>query len=416
MSTSTTNPDLAAVDLTDLGLWEEGPPHELFARMRAEAPVRWNPSADGEGFWSLTRGADIVEVSEDPATFSNAKGGIFLRPDAIGPLEFVRSLAIAKDPPEHTRFREVVAKTFRARTLTYMDEVIRDCVDTALDVAVEGGSCDLVRDVAEPVPLRVIGRMLGAAEDDMAELLAWTTEIERGIAYSLDVSETVMKMGAHLRGLVKNQSIFGVDSLAKTLMEAEIDGEPLTEEELALYFGLLLYAGNGPTRNAISSGVLALIEHPDQLRKIHDDPTRLLCTRSGRASAALNEILRWTTPVNYLARTATRDVTIGGVDIADGDRVVMWYASASRDPDFVPGADTFDIERLPRANPHFAFGGGGPHHCQGDFLAIKMLSVALTEIINRMPDLQLAQRPTRAATAFANQLTSMPVTFSRRSA
>ena len=413
MTTNIGTTDIAAVDLTDLDLWADGPPHELFARMREEAPVRWNPSADGHGFWSLTRGAEIAEVSENPASFSCARGGIFLRPDALGPIEFVRNLAIAKDPPEHTRFREIVSKAFLPRTLVLIDAIIQESVRDALDRVVAVGSCDLVHDVAEPIPLRVITRMLGAPDEDMAQLLAWVEEIERGIGYSRDVTPIFKQMAEHLLGIVDNQLIRGVDSFAGALAEAEVDGQRLTEAEIALYFGLLLYAGIGPTRNAISAGMLALIEHPDQLAALRANPILLRCTRSGLPTAALAEILRWTTTVNYLARTATADTVLAGAEIKADDRVVMWYASASRDNDVMPGADQLDVGRPVRSIQHFAFGGGGPHRCQGGFLATKMLSVALPEIIGRLPGIQLAGKPERARTVFANQLISLPVEFNQ---
>jgi cytochrome P450 len=404
--------DLAEVDLTDMDRWwADGPPHALFARMRTEAPVRWNPSADGHGFWSLTRGAEIAEVSTHPELFSCARGGIFLRPDALGPLEFMRNLAIAKDPPEHTRFREIVAKAFRARTLVLIDEHIQRSVARALDRVTERGRCDLVQDVAEPIPLHVIGRMIGAPDEDMSQLLTWVTEIENGIALSQDVSATFAKMATHLTGIVENQLIRGVESFASALAQAEVNEQRLTEDEIALYFGLLLYAGVGPTRNAISAGILALLEHPEQLQQLRDKPTLLRCTRSGLPTAALAEIFRWTSSVNYLARTATSDTTLGGTNIRTDDRVVMWYASASRDPETLPRADAFDINRPVREITHFAFGGGGPHFCPAGFLATKMLSVALPEIIRRLPDLTIEGEVTRARTAFANQLVSFPVTF-----
>jgi cytochrome P450 len=402
--------DLAAVDLTDLDLWADGVPHELFARMRTEAPVRWNLSADGYGFWSLTRGADISSVNQHAGTFSSANG-IWFRPDAVGPLNYVRNLSMLKDPPEHTRYRGIVAKVFLPRTLILVDQLIRDSVTQALDKIVEQGECDLVRDVAVPIPVNVIGRLLGAPTEDIDQLVAWTAEIERGITYALDVTPTLGKMAGHFRGLVSNQVVRGIDSLAKSVAEAEVDGQRLTEDEIALYFALLLYAGNHPTRDAISSGLLALMQHPKQLGQLHSRPSLLRCTQSGLPTAALQEILRWTTPVNYFARTATKDTSVGDVQIKADDRLVMWYASANRDPDVVANPDTFNIDRPVREISDYAFGGGGPHRCQGAFLAIKTLSVALPQIIKRLPDIQLAGPVTRVRSIFANSLASMPVTF-----
>ena len=403
--------DLSTVDLTDLELWADGPPHTLFARMRAEAPVRWNPSADGVGFWSLTRSAEITAVSEDPATFSSARGGIFLRPDALAPLDYARNFPIFKDPPEHTLYRSIVAKAFLPRALDLLDEVIQDSVALVLDKVAGRGQCDLVLDVALPIPLLVIGRLLGSPDEDMEQLLTWTDEIERGMTYSQDVTSTFKQMAGHFLGLVSNQLVRGIESLAKAIGEAEVDGKRLTEEEIAVYFGMLLYAGNGPTRAAISSGMLALMQHPEQLERVRGDRRLMRCTKSGLPTAALAEILRWSTPVNYFARTAIKDTTLGGVDIKADDRVVMWYASASRDSDLIAAPDTFDIGRSVRQISHHAFGGGGPHHCHGAFLAIKTLSVALPQIISRLPDIQVAGPVSCVKSTFINSLARLPVSF-----
>jgi cytochrome P450 len=405
--------NLSSVDLTDLELWTDGPPHSLFAQMRHEMPVRWNPSADGPGFWSLTRGADISEVSADPARFSSARGGIFLSPDALAPLDYARHFPIFKDPPDHTRYQQVVAKTFLPRTLVLVDEVIQDSVNSVLDKVVAQGECDLVRDVAVPIPLLVIGRLLGSSDDDLDQLLAWTDDIERGITYGEDVTPTFKQMAGHFLGLVNNQLVRGVESLAKSIAEAQVDGKQLSEEEIAVYFGMLLYAGNGPTRAAISSGTHALMEHPEQFEKVRAMPSLLRCTKSGLETAALAEILRWSTPVNYFARTATTNTTLGGVDIKADDRVIMWYSSASRDPDVVDDPDTFDISRPVRDLRHFAFGGGGPHHCHAAFLAIKTLSVVLPQLIKRLPDIRIAGEPSWVKSAFINSLATLPVSFTR---
>jgi cytochrome P450 len=403
--------DLNSVDLTDLELWADGPPRELFARMRNEAPVRWNPSADGVGFWSLTRGAEITTVSENPAMFSSARGGIFLRPDALAPLDYARHFPIFKDPPEHTLYRAIVAKAFLPRALDLLDQVIKDTVTRVLDSVVEKGECDLLRDVALPIPLLVIGRLLGSADEDMDQLLAWTDDIEKGMTYSQDVTPTFKQMAGHFLGLVNNQMVRGIDSLAKSLGEAEVDGKRLTEEEIAVYFGMLLYAGNGPTRAAIASGMLALMQHPEQLDQVRTNPILLRCTKSGLQTAALAEILRWSTPVNYFARTATQDTTLGGVGIKADDRIIMWYASASRDADVIADPDTFNINRSVRDLSHYAFGGGGPHHCHGAFLAIKTISVALPQIIKRLPDIEIAGPTGQVQSTFINSLTSLPVRF-----
>jgi len=403
--------DLAKVDLTDLDLFADGPPHALFARMRDEAPVRWNPSAHGTEFWSLARSEDITNVSKDPATFSSARGGIFLRPGTLPHLDFLRNFVIFKDPPEHTKYRDIVATAFLPRTLILIDELIREIVTGTLDEVVQRGECDLVRDVAAPIPVKVITRLLGAPDEDLAQLLAWTETLEHGITNSADVAETLEQMSAHFLQLVDNQVVRGVDSLAKGISEAEVDGERLSDEEIAAYFCVLLFVGSNPTRSAISSGMLALMEHPEQLELLRNEPNRLRCTRSGLAPTALDEILRWSTPLNCLARTATKDTEIQGVEIKADSRIILWYASASRDPMVVPDADTFDVTRESSGHTHHAYGGGGPHFCQGANLANRVLSIALQEIIRRLPNIERAGPTSRVRSTFINSLATLPVTF-----
>lgn len=376
--------------------------------------MRWNPSADGVGFWSLTRAADIRRVSEEPQTFSAGRGGIFLRPDALAPLEFARNFPIFKDPPEHDLYRAIVAQSFSPHSMTLIDQEIRDIVVAVLNTILargDTGECDLVRDLAVPIPVIIIGRMMGSPDEEMHTLLGWTQEIQEGMTHSRDVMKTFMQMAEYFMGLVNNSRIRGVENLAKSIRLAEIDGRKLTDEEIAFYLGMLLYAGNEPTRNAISAGLQALIQHPDQMESLRQQPALLKPLRSGGTPGALLEILRWTTPVCYFARTATQDTTIGGVRITADDRVVMWYPAANRDPEIISDPDTFDITRTPKWLSHYSFGGGGPHYCPGDFLANKTVYRAIEETITRLGDLKLAGPATRVNSAFANTLTSLPVTF-----
>jgi cholest-4-en-3-one 26-monooxygenase len=284
-------------------------------------------------------------------------------------------------------------------------------VNATLDKVVDRGECDLVRDVAAPISINVITRLMGAPDEDMTQLLGWTEKLEQGITNSTDVKDTLEQMSAHFLELVDNQVVRGVDSLAKGIADAEVDGRRLSEEEIAAYYSVLLFVGSNPTRSAISSGMLALMEHPDQFELLRREPTRLRNTRSGLAPVALAEILRWSTPLNCLARTATKDATIQGVDIKAGERLILWYASASRDPELVAEADTFDVARTTRDVAHFAYGAEGPHFCQGANLGIRILSVSLTEIIRRLPNIERAGDISRVRSTFINSLASLPVTF-----
>jgi cytochrome P450 len=404
--------DLSSLDLTDLNLFADGPPHALFARMRAECPVHWNKAVDGPGFWSLTRGRDIERVSADPHTFSPARGGIFFRPDTLIPLDVGRrDFMLWKDPPEHSKYRNVISKFCLPRTLILVDEVIDEIVTSTLNTVIERGECDVVADIAVPIPLKVIARLLGAPDEDLEQLHDWTRDIEQGITHDINMTRSIEDMGIYCAKLVGNQVIRGVDTLANTLAQPDANGERLSETEIAAYFTMLLFVGNNHPRNAISSAVLALLEHPEQLELLRAQPSRLRTTRSGLAPVALEELLRWSTPVNYLARTATKDTTVAEVEVKAGQRVVMWYASASRDPDSFPGADRLDVTRSKCTPPHYAFGGGGEYFCQGASLTYRMLSVTLREVLRRLRGITLAGAATHERSTFVNALTALPVEF-----
>jgi cholest-4-en-3-one 26-monooxygenase len=417
MSAHTTAADLSSVDLTDLDLWADGTPHDLFARMRAECPAHWNDTADGPGFWSITQGRDITQISADPGTFSPARGGIFLRPNTLIPLEMGRrDFMLWKDPPEHSKYRAVISKFCLPRTLILVDEVIDDIVTTALEEVSGRGECDVVSDIAVPIVATVIARLLGAPDEDIEQLNGWTRDIEHGITHDLDKTRTVEEMGIYCSKLVGNQVIRGVDTLASTLAQPDADGNQLSETEIAGFFAMLLFVGNNHTRNAISSAVLALLRHPDQLERLRAEPTRLRPKKSGLPPVALQELLRWSTPVNYLARTATTDTAVAGQQIKAGERVVMWYASASRDSEAITDAGRLNLTRTASDPPHYAFGGGGEYYCQGAALTYRILSVTLREILRRMPGLALAGPVSYEPSAFVTALTSLPVSFDRAEA
>lgn len=403
--------DLASVDLTDLDWFAEGVPHALFARMRREAPVRWNRSAKIDGFWCLTRASDIRRVAGDPSEFSSAEGGVFLTPDTIAPLELARSWVLFQDPPDHSKYRSLVAAAFRPRMMILIEDMVHEIITDVLDGVVSKGECDLSQDVALPIALRVVARMMGAPPEDVEALRRWVDDIGAALAYDTDCVESLQKMGSHLSTLVNNQIVRGVGSLANALAEAEVDGERLDENGIALYFAALLWAGVNPTRSAIAGGMLELMRNPDQLVVLRREQGRLRLTRSGLVPVAVNEVLRWTSPVNYLSRTALRDTTVGGTPIKAGDRLVMWFASGNRDEDEFADADKFNTLRKESEMDHMAY-SGGPHRCQGAFLANRIISMSLMEILKRMPGLELAGSPEWERSNFVNALTALPVKFS----
>ncbi|HUR73357.1 MAG TPA: cytochrome P450 [Sporichthya sp.] len=390
-----------SVDLSDPAVFVDGPPHALFARMRAEAPVLRNRSSNPkiDDFWSITRAMDIEMISKHATLFSAHEKGIWMRPDASAPLDLLRNMVIFKDPPEHSRYRKLVQVAFTPRTIAHLEDSVRTQVTAILDRACGAGTMDVVRDLSLPVPLTVITDLLGAPVSDVDRLAHWTARLDTGVdnpelGYSM---EAMMEMGAYLGELIPSQ--IGTDSLVGLLAGVEVDGDRLTEEELLMFFAILVFAGNDTTRNATSAGVLGLLENPDQLAALAADPSLI--------PNAVEEILRWATPLNYFARTALADTSIRGVDIAAGDLLLMWYASGSRDEEILPGADRFDVLRP--VEYHQAFGGGGRHFCLGAGLARLELKVIFEEFTRRVRDLRLAGPVVRHCTTWVNGYDSIPI-------
>jgi cholest-4-en-3-one 26-monooxygenase len=393
--------DLTEVDLMDPEWFADGPPHELFARMRAEAPVRWNRTGDG-GFWSLTRHAEVAAVSRDPQTFSSYRAGIFLHPDQVTPLDMNRSLLLYMDPPQHTKYRQILQSAFVPNTVRRLEDQVRARVARVMDDAVAAREFDAVADVAVPIPLGVLAEIMGLPDEDIPRLFEWTEKIEAAQrapepAAALGV---FVEMAGYLHEQIARQIEEGrTDSLVMRLREAEVDGQRLDDTEILVFFGLLVFAGNDTTRNTTANGILALLDHPDQLQVLRAEPAVI--------PQAVEEILRYTSVVNYFARTATRATELNGQPIAEGDKVVMWYCSASRDEAVYDDPQRFDIRRT--EHDHCAFGGGGRHFCLGAGLARLELRVILEELLARAPELERAGEVQRLRSAWANGLTSLPV-------
>jgi cholest-4-en-3-one 26-monooxygenase len=396
--------DLAEVDLMDPQLHTDGPPHALLARVRREAPVRWNPLPDGTGFWSLTKHEHVTQVSKDPGTFSSYKGGIFLHPDQVVPLDLNRNLLLYKDPPEHTKYRLILQKAFTPHTVAKLEDAVRARFTKIIDDVIEAGECDFVRDIAVPGPLGVLCELMGLPDEDIPRLFHWTEKIEEGqrAPEPNAASETFVEMAGYLYEQIERQKAEGQeDTLVMRLRAAEVDGQKLDDSEILVFFGLLVFAGNDTTRNTQAHGMHVLLEHPEQLAQLRADP--------GLIPQAIEEMLRYTSVVQWFARTATKDTELGGQAIAEGDRVVMWYTSASRDEDVYEDPDRFDIHRTKQ--DHKAFGGGGRHFCLGAGLARLELKVVLEEVLRRMDGLEAAGAPERLPSSWANMVTSLPVRF-----
>ena len=398
--------DLEKIDLMDEDLFEDGPPHELFARMRSEAPVMRCTTGDGVEFWSVTRAEDIAAISKDPATFSSERRGVFIDENQPMPVEVLNQVILGMDPPRHVKYRGIVQKAFTPRIIAVQEQQIIDRVDHLLDDICERGECDLVKELSIELPLQVIAEMLGVPQDDRQKLFDWTMQIEESVG-NPEVSgvEALGQIGMYLAEKIaeRRASPGGADDLTTALIDAEVDGERLNDFEIAAMFGLLMFAGNDTTRNTISGGTLALIENPDQRQKLIDDPSLI---ESGMAT---EEILRWVTPVMWFKRTPTVDTEIRGVPVRQDDRVVIWYASGSRDEAAVADPMRFDVTRT--KVDHQAFGGGGRHFCLGSPLARLELKHVFPQILKRLPDMELAGPVGRTRSNWVNGFTSLPVKF-----
>ncbi|HZZ48068.1 MAG TPA: cytochrome P450 [Pseudonocardia sp.] len=395
--------DLASVDLMDGGLHAEGPPHEVLERLRSECPVH-QASYNGQRYWSFVRDAEVVEVSRDPQSFSSGRAGIFLNPDQVAPIDLLRNVLLYKDPPEHSKYRRILSPLFTPKAVKKWESAVREQVDRALDAVIESGRCDFVSDIAVPVPLGVLAALIGVPDDDIDQLYRWTHEIER--AQQSDqpaaATETFIEMTGYLHQLIQQQIAEGGDSLVTRLREAQVDEESLSDDEILTFFGLLVFAGNDTTRNTTATGMLALLENPEQWQFLRDNPDRL--------PQIVEEVLRYTSVVKYFARTATHDTEVGGHQIAEGDKVVIWFDSASRDESLNDDPERFDVTR--ENAQHRAFGGGGPHFCLGNNLARLELRILFEQIALRMPDIALDGSAEHLRSNWAHALTSMPVTFS----
>jgi len=397
--------ELSDVDLLDPDVFRMGRHHEMFRLLRAEDPVHWTDEPDGSGFWSITRHADLIEVNREPQLFSSAVHGISI-PD-IGPEgDMVREMMLYMDPPRHTRYRRLVNKGFTPRMIGLLETGLRTKSELIVDNVIEAGTCDFVIDIASELPLQAIAELMGVPAEDRHKLFDWTNRMIgiddpefEGDRDSAGEAAAELYMYANSLAAEKRQQLS--DDILSKLLGAEIDGDALSETEFDMFFMLLSVAGNETTRNATSHGMKALLDNPDQFAKLKANPDLL--------PGAIEEILRWATPVLHFRRTATQDYELGGKQIKEGDKVVIWHISANRDETVFDDPFTFDIERSP--NDHIAFGGGGAHFCLGANLARMELNLIFNEILQRLPDMTAAGDAEYLRSNFIGGIKHMPVKF-----
>jgi cytochrome P450 len=408
---------LADIDLSSGRFWMG--PREVrdatFATLRREAPVRFfaesadlSVHAPGPGYWALTRYDDVLHASRHPELFSSARGiRIF---DAPPEMSRFRTSIINMDDPRHGRLRGLIQRGFTPKMIRQTQEWVRQVARTIIDDLLErhpDGECDFVDEIAAPLPLRVICRMMGIPPEEEGQIVGWTNTFvgpgDPDYSGGRDPLSAMTRAGSHLfdyaQELGQRRLRRPCDDITSELMHAEVDGQRLSTEEFGSFILLLVVAGNETTRNAISHGIKALTDHPAQRRIWWDHSDAV-------TPSAVEEILRWATPGRYMRRTATTDTEIRGVRIREGEKVVLWFESANRDERHFPDPYAFDVRRSP--NAHLAFGGGGPHFCLGASLARQEIAVMFGEIRRRLPHLEVVGPPAMLRSDLIHGIKRMP--------
>lgn len=386
-----------SIDLLNLDRFTEGIPHEWFSWLRENDPVHFHEEPDGPGFWVITKLADIETCSRDYQTFSSAArlGGVVGLPEVERKeedSELTGSLMLFMDPPGHTRYRRLVNKGFTPRMIARMEEHIRDLTTRILDGALDKEEIDFVVEIAAELPLEVIAELIGVPSEDRHKIFDWSNRLIAGgddpeyLISDEQLMEAQVEMFMYAQQLAAEHRENPGEEIIDALVNAEIDGESLSEMDFNMFFVLLSVAGNETTRNAITHGLNAFFENRDQWELLCSDPDRYI-------DGAVEEILRWATPVMYFRRNATADFELRGKTIKAGDKISMWYISANRDEEAFEEPFRFDITRDP--NPHVAFGGGGPHFCLGAQLARMEIKVMFEELARRAPDIRALGSPDR---------------------
>ncbi len=406
--TPTTTLAVDDINLASFDFWMRDDVDGALAKLRRERPVAWHQHADsGKGFWSLTRFVDVAAATRAWDTFSSAFGiQAMMDPEDMAQLTAIRSM-ISTDPPKHTKLRGVVNRGFTPRMVAKAEESVRRRAREIVDTIAPKGEIEFVSEVADVLPVAIICDMMGVPEADRPRLLDLTNKLLAGGDPEYGgTKESLRKAGEELRdyGLWLGRSRLEdpQNDLTTTLVHAEVDGEAMPPEDLGPFVLLLIAAGNETTRTALSHGLWAFTQFPDQKQ-------RWLVDLEGLAGTAAEEIVRWASPVMHMRRTLTRDTTFAGVDMREGDKVVMWYISANRDEAHFADPYRFDITREP--NEQGGFGTGGPHFCLGAHLARREIIVMFTELLRRLPDIEATSKPEKLRSNFIRGIKRLPAAF-----
>ena len=407
---------LADIHLESLDFWglDDDFRDGAFATLRREAPLSFWPAIEmegfeaGSGYWALTKHDDVHYASRHPEIFSSSPN-ITINDNAPEIAEYFGSM-IVLDDPRHQRLRSIVSRAFTPKVVARIEASVRERARRLVASLIANhpnGEADLVSEIAGPLPLQIICDMMGIPEEDHQRIFHWTnvilgfgdpdltTDFEEFLQISMDI-------GGYASALAEDRRVNHHDDLTTSLVEAEVDGDRLSSSEIASFFILLVVAGNETTRNAISHGMLALSRYPAERDKWWSD-------FDGLAPTAVEEIVRWASPVVYMRRTLTRDFELNGTKMAAGDKAGLWYTSANRDESKFANPWLFDVARTP--NPHLGFGGGGAHFCLGANLARREIRVVFDELRREIPDIVATDEPARLLSQFIHGIKSLPVAW-----
>jgi cholest-4-en-3-one 26-monooxygenase len=400
--------DLSDIDLLDRDRYVEGVPHDWFTRLRRHAPIHHHAEPGGPGFWVFSAYDDVVAIGRDAATFSSAaeRGGVVMLEELPEEVDtsLGANLMLMMDPPQHTRYRKLVNRGFTPRMVAALEPHVRELTARILDDAEAAGEVDFVVDVAAELPLQVIAEMMGVPQEDRHDIFDWSNRLvgSEDPEYAVTDEDTLaaqIGMFMYAQSLAEKKRSALADDICSKLLVADVDGDSLSEMDFNVFFLLLAVAGNETTRNALAHGMDAFLEHPDEYQRLRDHPELI--------DTAVEETVRWASPVMYFRRNVTRDVEYKGHQLREGDKVGVWYASANRDEDVFDDPFTFDIGRDP--NPHVGFGGGGPHHCLGANLARLEIKVFWEEMVKRFERVERTGEASRLRSMFIGGLKHLPV-------
>ncbi len=396
---------------------KQGVPHDIWTRLRRESPIHRCEPSGYESFWAITKHADICEISKQPDRFLNGRGIIVMNDDQVKIRASGQGIAamrtiIEMDPPEHRKFRKVASPSFTPRAIRALDEVVqasaRNIVDKLAGKTGEG-ECDFATDVAAAHPLRVLSTILGVPRDTEPEILRLTNQLFGADDPDMrregdDPQKVALELGLELfklfNEIIEDRRAHPRDDLATVLATAIIDGEPMGPMETVGYYLITFTAGHDTTKNALAGGMRAFLDHPEQLEKLKRNP--------GLVKSAVEEIVRWSVPVNYMKRTAAFDLELRGQKIREGDNLVLFYASANRDEDIFEDPFDFRVDRTP--NPHLGF-GIGEHFCIGSHLARKSQHALWSELSRRLEWVELAGEPEQIHSSFVVGLKRLPIRY-----